>query len=183
MKRLPLLPLMLLTLIGCAHPQPAPSPNPVIGWTLTPGAGAQASWTQTLYIAKVATLTTACPTPGGAAYTQQGTVTGTAASFSDSNETPGAIICAIDQESFVSGGQPFYSAYSPASAPFQVPALPTAPGVPAPTVTTAMNDAPKLHPHNPTVGAIDCPDHKRLCWATWAPQMPGTPKLTLTASK
>lgn len=125
--------------LGC-HPQPSPSPTPVIGWTLTPGAGATASWTQTLFIAKVASLTSQCPTPGGTTYTQEGTVSGTATSFSDATETPGTIICAMDQESFVSGGQPFYSAYSGVSAPFQIPALPTAPGIPSPTVTTASLD-------------------------------------------
>jgi hypothetical protein len=132
------------------HTQPSPSPSPIIGWALTPGTGATAAWTQTLFIAKVATLATPCPTPGGAAYTQEGTAPGNATSFSDTTETPGAIICAMDQESFVQGGQTFYSAYSGVSAPFQVPALPTAPGTPSPSVTTAEVDK-RPGPHAPTV--------------------------------
>jgi len=143
--------LSLFITAGC-HAQPSPSPSPVIGWTLSPGTGATSSWTQSLYIAKVASLTSACPTPGGTTYALEGTVAGNATSFSDSNETPGTVICAIDQESFVSGGQTFYSGYSPASAPFAVPALPTAPGMPAPTVTQAKNDVPKfLQPPQPTM--------------------------------
>lgn len=176
MKRTSLV-IAVLTIIacGCARPQPAPSPTPVIGWQLTPGAGATASWTQTLFIAKVASLTSQCPTPGGTAYIQEGTALGTATSFSDTTETPGTIICAMDQDSFVAGGQTFYSAYSGVSAPFQVPALPTAPGIPSPNVTTASLDH-RLGPHEPTVGYIDCP--KKFCWATPAPSAPKAPVLT-----
>ena len=147
---------------GCAHGQPAPTPSPVIAWTLTPGAGAVSAWTQTLFVATVPSLTSACPTPGGSAYTSKGTATGTATSLTDSAEEPGTIICALDQNSEVVSGVTLYSGYSATSAPFLVPAIPTAPGTPSANVTTAML-APALKrdsPHTPTLAkssaCFDC---------------------------
>ncbi len=149
MKKLSLLVLTLFTAIGCAHPQPSPSPTPVIGWTWIAAAGAQSSWTTTLYVATVASPTAKCPTPGGSTYASVGTVSGTATSFSDPNETPGTYICALTQNSSTCGGSPCYSPYSPVSPVFAVPALPTAPGVPTPTVTTAKME--RDGPHEPTL--------------------------------
>lgn len=157
---------LVLALIacGCAHPQPPPSSNPVIGWTWTLGAAVngapvESTWTTTLYTATVASLTSTCPVPGGSAYSSVGTTAGNVGTFSQSNATPGSIICAITQNSFVVASVPYYSPYSPASAPFQVPPLPTAPGLPAPTVTSAILDTPVNHesPHAPTMARITLP--------------------------
>jgi hypothetical protein len=146
-----------LALTACARPQPAPSAPPVIGWSWTAATGAQASWTTTLFTATVTSLTNACPPPGGTTYHSVGTVSGTATSYSDPNETAGSFICALTQNSTstgcgTGGTSPCYSAYSPVSAVFAVPPLPTAPGVPTPTVTTAMLAPPKTEgPHEPTM--------------------------------
>ena len=131
--------------------------------TLSPGAGALPSWTQTLYVATIPSLTAQCPTPGGNTYTAipGATLDGNATSFSDATETPGNVICEIDQESFASPackGGTCYSGYSPASAPFQVPALPTTPGTPIPGVSTAMlAPAKRENPHAPTMAAVAKP--------------------------
>ena len=176
MKRLAsTLAFLILIATGCGHTQPAPSANPVIGWTLTPGAGAAATWTQTLYVATVPTLTSACPTPGGSTYKSAGTAAGNATNLVDSGETPGTIVCAIDQESFVQSGQPFYSGYSPTSAPFQIPPLPTAPGMPAPAVTSAsLDQRPGLQPPTQINDAACGPE----CFKTIpAPGMPRARRL------
>ena len=111
-------PLLLMAMAlncNCAH-----QPNPVLEWILSPPGAAQSTWTQTLLAAKVASLTTACPVAGNIAYKSAASLAGNATSWTDSTETPGAIICTIDEESYISGGKTVIS-YSPSSGPFQIP--------------------------------------------------------------
>lgn len=145
--------LALLLTAGCAKAQPSPSPAPVVGWTWTLGTGT----TTTLYVAKVASLTSACPTPGGSTYGTVGTVSASVNGYTDAGETQGTFICALTQNSSPCNGTTCYSPYSPVSAVFSVPALPTAPGSPVPNVTTAMLAPQKREgPHAPT-NALNSP--------------------------
>jgi hypothetical protein len=111
-------PLLLMAMAlncNCAH-----QPNPVLEWMLSPPGTAQSTWTQTLLVAKIASLTTSCPVAGNSAYKSAASLAGNATSWTDSTETPGTIICTIDEESYVSGGKTVVS-YSLPSGPFQVP--------------------------------------------------------------